>query len=311
MSLLATIGSTVARWGLFVSMILMLGVVAFRLAVLPRWRGAIPWAEVIPGADRTSANLGLVAAVMMLLVMPLILLDQIILFRDPFEPLGAELSLLVTGTMWGRVWQLQLFAAGSAVVAFVAVRVWGGGDVDVWWVTAGVVALCAATPALGGHSAGSMKMGYLAVAADALHVIAAGAWLGTLVALVVVTRRAVGRGASASEILPIAVLSFSPLAIVGASVVVSTGVFATWLHIGSLGGLFGSPYGRVVLFKVGLVGLVACLGAYNWKRVTPRLDTEDGSREFLSTSAPLELVWGLVVLLVTAVLVVMPHPMEP
>jgi len=290
-------------------MTLMLGAVAFRLAVLPRWRGAIPWAEVIPGADRTSANLGLAAAVMMLLVMPLILLDQIILFRDPFEALGAELSLLVTGTMWGRVWQLQLFAAGSAVVAFVAVRVRGGGDI--WWVAAGVVALCAATPALGGHSAGSMKMGYLAVAADALHVIAAGAWLGTLAALVVVTRRAVGRGASASDILPEAVVSFSPLAIVSTGVVVSTGVFATWLHIGSLGGLFGSPYGRVVLLKVGLVGLVACLGAYNFQRVTPRLDTEDGSREFLSTSAPLELFVGLVVLLVTAVLVVMPHPMEP
>jgi putative copper export protein len=308
-SLLATIGPTVARWGLFVSMTLMLGVVALRLVVLPRWKGSTTWAEVIPGADRTSANLGLIAAVVMLLVMPLILVDQIILFRDPFEPLSAELSLLVTGTMWGRVWQLQLFAAGLAVVAFVAVRIRGGGDL--WWVAAGVVVLCATTPALGGHSAGSMKVGYLAVAADALHVIAAGAWLGTLAALVIVVRRAVGRGASASAILPEAVASFSPLAIVSTGVVVSTGVFATWLHIGSLGGLVGSLYGRVVLLKAALVGVVACLGAYNWKRVTPRLDSADGSKVFLSTSAPSELFVGLVVLLVTAVLVVMPHPMEP
>ena len=290
-------------------MTLMLGAAAFRLAVLPRWRGATPWTEVIPGADRTSATLGLVAAVLMLLVVPLILVDQIILFRDPFEPLGAELSLLVTGTMWGRVWQLQLFAAVLAVCAFAGVRIRGGGDV--WWFAAGVAVFCAMTPALGGHSAGTMKLGFLAVAADALHVIAAGAWLGTLAALVVVSKRAIGKGASASAILPEAVASFSPVAIVTTGVVVGTGVFATWLHVGTLGGLFGTPYGRVVLLKAALVGVVAGLGAYNWKRITPRLESPEGSKVFLSKSAPSELVVGLVVLLVTAVLVVMPHPMEP
>ncbi len=79
-----------------------------------------------------------------------------------------------------------------------------------------------------------------------------------------------------SDVLPGAVASFSPVALMSAGTLVSTGLFATWLHVGSLGGLFGSTYGRVLLLKAGLVDVVAALGAHNWKRVTPRLGSPEG-----------------------------------
>ncbi len=79
--------------------------------------------------------------------------------------------------------------------------------------------------------------------------------------------------------LPGAVVSFFPLAIGSVAILVGKGLFASWLHVGSWGGLFGSPYGRVLLLKAGLVPVVGALGAYNWKRVTPRLGSPEWGRK--------------------------------
>ena len=213
----------------------------------------------------------------MVLVLPLILLDQILLFRDPLSPFWAELDLLVTGTTWGRMWQLQLLSGVLAMVAFWSVRARREPRVS-WRFAVATTLFCAVIPALSGHSAGVNQLHVLAVGADALHVISAGAWLGTLAALVGVVRAAVKRGAVASDVLPGAVVAFSPLALLSAGTLVGTGLFATWLHVGSLGGLFGSMYGRILLAKVALVGVAAGLGAYNWRRVTPRLGSSEGRR---------------------------------
>jgi putative copper export protein len=287
----------------------MLGATAFRLLVLPRWRGAHPWPEALPDADETSARLGLAAALGLVIVHPFILLDQILLFRDPLSPFWAELDLLVTVTTWGKMWQLQLLSGILAVIAFSIVRMRGEARTP-WGFAAAATLFCATIPALSGHSAGTDRFHVLAVGADALHVIGAGAWLGTLGALVVVVRAAVRRGAVASDMLPGAVAAFSPLALLSTGAVVCTGLFAAWLHVGSWAGLFGSTYGRILLAKVGLVGAAAGLGAYNWKRLTPRLGSPEGSRAFMSGSARFEIVMGLLVLLLTAVLVVTSHPME-
>lgn len=258
---------------------------------------------------------------MSLLALPFILLDEVARFRDPLSPFRAELDLLVTGTTWGRMWQLQLLSVVLALVAFAVVRVRQKRETSLglgassgfsapWGFAAASALFCAIVPALSGHSAGTDRFHVLAVGADALHVIAAGGWLGALGALVIVVRGAVKAGAVSSEVLPAVIASFSPLALLSAGTLVGTGLFATWLQVGSLGGLFGSTYGRILLAKVGLVGVAAGLGAYNWKRLTPRLGSPEGSKVFLAGSARSELVMGLLVLLLTAVLVVTPHPMD-
>jgi len=287
----------------------MLGAVALRLVVLPLWRGTQPWPQAVPGADEASATLGLRAAVGLVLALLLILLDQILLFRDPLSPFWAELDLLVTATTWGRMWQLQLLSGILAMVAFWIARARREARIS-WRFAAATALFCAIIPALSGHSAGVDRFHVLAVGADALHVISAGAWLGTLGALVVVVRAAVKRGMVASDVLPGAVVAFSPLALLSAGTLVGTGLFATWLHVGSLGGLFGSTYGRILLAKVALVGIAAGLGAYNWRRVTPRLGSPEGAKAFMSSTARSEIAMGLFVLLLTAVLVVTAHPME-
>lgn len=287
----------------------MLGAVALRLLVLPRRRVLGDWREGAPGAEDTCSILGLGAALVLVLLVPLILAAQTVQFRDPFEPLGAELALLLTGTLWGRMWQLQMIAVILAVGAFTAARVKGR---TIWWVVAGAATiLVASTPALSGHSFGAQRFTTLVVVADALHVIGAGTWLGTLAALIVVAGVARGRGAALTALLPGTITAFSPLALVAAGTLGVTGLLGAWLNVGSFGALVDSGYGRLLLVKLGLVGVVLGLGAYNWKRVTARLHTSDGTGTFMSSSARWELAVGLGVLLATAFLVVVPLPMEP
>jgi hypothetical protein len=105
------------------------------------------------------------------------------------------------------------------------------------------------------------------------------------------------------------VRSFSPTALGFAGVLVLTGVFATWLHGGSVGALLGSDYGRLLLLKLGAFALVLAAGAYNFRRVLPTLG-EDATTAWLRRSARLELAAGAVVLLITAMLVATARPYE-
>ncbi len=91
----------------------------------------------------------------------------------------------------------------------------------------------------------------------------------------------------------------------------ATGFLGSWLNVGSLDALVGSGYGRLLLVKLGPVGVAVGLGAYNWKPVTARLDTSAGTGAFMSSSARRELAVGLAMLLETAFLIVVRLPMDP
>ena len=100
------------------------------------------------------------------------------------------------------------------------------------------------------------------------------------------------------------VAAFSPAALLFAGLAVATGVFATWVHAGLLPSL-GTPYGRTLAIKVLAFLAVAALGAYNWRRVRPKLG-EPAVVDHLRRSATLELIGAAIVLAVTAVLVATP-----
>ena len=81
-----------------------------------------------------------------------------------------------------------------------------------------------------------------------------------------------------------------------------TGTFAGWVQVPEVGALWGTGYGRLLVLKVGLVVAVLGLGAFNWKRLTPRL-TEPEGPEAMRRAATVELAVATVVLLVTAILI--------
>jgi putative copper export protein len=147
-----------------------------------------------------------------------------------------------------------------------------------------------------------------------LHVTAASLWIGSLLVLVVAGLPAILRGSVPPErregLVAEMVARFSNLALGAAALLGVTGVITAWRHLKFLAALWTTPYGWAFDVKLCLVLIVAALGAWNWRRMRPRLGAEGAARE-LQRSATRELLFAGLVLIVTAVLVSLPAPQLP
>lgn len=179
-----------------------------------------------------------------------------------------------------------------------------------WWIAGLGAVLLAFTPAMSGHAASTPRFAPLPVVTDAVHVLGAGGWLGSLLAVLLVGIPVALKLAPGDRGPAVAALvnAFSPTALLFAGAVVATGVFAAWLHLGAVPALWESVYGRTLLLKLGVLSIVFGTGAYNWLKVKPALGDEVAAGR-LRRSATLELAVGAVVLAVTAVLVATATPM--
>ncbi|HTD59007.1 MAG TPA: CopD family protein [Gemmatimonadaceae bacterium] len=147
-----------------------------------------------------------------------------------------------------------------------------------------------------------------------LHVIGGALWLGTLFVLVAAALPAALHTSVPAEERGLAaawlVRAFSPVAIVGASLLALTGVITAVRHVKYLAALWTTPYGFALDVKLIAVLAVVAFGYWNWQRITPRLGDETAARE-LHTSARYEIVLACVVLVITGVLVSLPSPKLP
>jgi putative copper export protein len=146
---------------------------------------------------------------------------------------------------------------------------------------------------------------------NAVHVLAASTWLGTLLVLTLVGIRGLIRrhssGGQRAELVADLVNSFSPLALTASAIVAITGSTTAWLHLKRISALWTTSYGITLMVKLVLVLIVVVLGAWNWKLVRPSLGTE-GTEQTIRRSATMELTFAALVLIVTSVLVTLPSP---
>jgi putative copper export protein/methionine-rich copper-binding protein CopC len=293
----------VARWAGFVALLAVLGTVVFRFVVL----GALERRQE-PTADlaERARQIGLGAVVLALAtgVYRLVAELRAVGHADSLFDVSA-LGALLAGTAWGRGWLVGGVGAAVLLVGLILARRSGAG----WHVAATGALAVAVSPALTGHAAADPERPGLAIAVDVLHVLGAGAWLGTLLLVAMAgvpaaLRRVPGeRGPAVASILS----AFHPLALWCVPLVVASGAVSAWLRLGSFDALTSSRYGAYLLIKVMLFACVALTGAYNWRRVLPTLGTEAGARRIRRT-ASLELAIGAVVLALTAALVVTTPP---
>ena len=162
-----------------------------------------------------------------------------------------------------------------------------------WLAAVGILAALA-LPSLGGHAWTASPVG-LAVASDAIHVLAAAAWVGALGVLVLSWDGTRERAAA-----------FSRTALVAAPLTVATGVLNAALQERSLSALTDTTHGRLVLAKA--LGTVALL-AFGWVHRRQLAATARWSARVLLTYRA-EVVVGLAVVAVTAVLVGTPPGRE-
>src|SRR4030095_6509704 len=109
------------------------------------------------------------------------------------------------------------------------------------------------------------------VAADSVHLIATGLWGGGLLALFWILYRGVKKSTLPLSWAAETVRRFSRLAFGSVAVLVLTGLYQSWIQVGDLRTLFGTDYGRVLLFKLVLFIAMLGFGALNFLSTGPRL----------------------------------------
>ncbi|HEV7896829.1 MAG TPA: copper resistance protein CopC [Planosporangium sp.] len=140
-----------------------------------------------------------------------------------------------------------------------------GGAARAGWTDRALVAILAvvglATWPVSGHPAAT-SVPVLTTVADAAHLGAMAVWLGGLVTLVgFLLRRADARELAA--ILPV----WSRWAMTAVSVLVIAGTAQALVSLGSLRGLYATSYGRLLLFKIGVLAGVLVVAWYS-RRLT-------------------------------------------
>ena len=219
------------------------------------------------------------------------------------EPVTLELvRLIAIESRWAGGWRPQAAVAVLAVVG----AAWWTRRPRGWWLTALAAAGAWITLPLTGHAASfDSSLPHLAQVA---HGIGAGLWVGTLAVVVAVAsplhREPRGQGRVADL-----VRRFSPMALAAVSTIALSGAVTGVFYLGSVGDLWATPYGRALLLKVVLFLATGAVGAYNWRRLTPRLGEASGPGRLLRW-VRLELLLAAAVLLVTAVLVHLAMPRE-
>ncbi|MCB0977261.1 MAG: copper resistance protein CopC/CopD [Acidimicrobiales bacterium] len=113
-------------------------------------------------------------------------------------------------------------------------------------------------------------LGYLA---DLIHVFAGAVWFGGLLSLVATLRRR--RRVADLPAAADAVRRFSGWALVTAALVVASGSTLAWIEVRGLHALVDTSYGRVLVAKVSLVGVVLLGAAWNRFSFIPSLGGSD------------------------------------
>ena len=225
-----------ARWALYLGLVVLFGAA---------------WVAVSVARRPSPALLGMAAVGWLLTAV-----GTVAVVGVQWSESGAPIETLLTTSLGVAALArgTSLLVLGAAVAGLAVVPALAGAR---GWA---VVALASAAAfvvdvALGHAAAGPSWL--LQIAAQAAHAIAAAAWVGGLVALLVVLR-----GAPPAERLPLA-RRFSSWAGVMLAIVAVTGAARAFAEIGTLDALVNTDFGRTVLGKSALLVALAGLGTFN------------------------------------------------
>ena len=306
---LSLIYLTLAKWVTYVGVFTLTGACAARLFVVPRTARRFDLGDSTPDVLHERLRvMALVAAVGTVVAAAARLYAQTYSSFGLDEPVTLDLlKVIAFESRWGGRWMPQVWAAGFAMLAasWVVIQPRAG-----WWVAAMGVGGLAVTLPMTGHAMAHPSGAAIPWTLQTIHVFAAGLWIGTLGAVILGARRiAAVEHASGNRWVAELVHTFSPVAVGAVGFVIVTGVLTAVLYLDSPSQLWQTGYGRTLLAKTTLVLATGAVGAYNWRRLRPRLGDATGTAT-LFRSARLELAVAAVLLAVTALLVHLPRPGE-
>lgn len=191
-------------------------------------------------------------------------------------------GMIITGTNVGIAWVVK-------IAALVGILLCAGFHRRVPTASLVLASLFAAvglsTLVWSGHGAmDTGTRGVIHLAADTLHLLGAGAWLGALAAFLLLLRSGQRQDHDDAYrhllLLRQAVTGFSSAGTLIVAVLIVTGIVNYLLIVGpSLEGMASSPYGVLLLVKLGLFGAMLALAAANRFRLGPLLERARSSND--------------------------------
>lgn len=219
-----------------------------------------PWLAVlaVAGLALSAVQLALLAASVM---------------GTPAWPVDGEaVGMLLTGSAMGAAWKARMAAllvAGLASIVAAGRGAWLG-------VVAVAAGVALSTLAWTGHgAAGEGTPGWVHLVADLLHLLASGAWVGALLGLVLLVTRPVDRvDATHLTLTHRALHGFGLVGTVVVGAIVVTGLVNAWIlvGIGNVPNLGATLYGRLLIAKLALFGVMLGLASLNRFRLTPTFE---------------------------------------
>jgi copper transport protein len=269
----ATTPLVAARFLAFLTLLVAIGLVAFRLVL------ARPLLRRVPGASLRVLDVAALAALAAAFLVTLVYLElstaQFAL-RSSFDV--ADVVPLVRDSSFGRGLlaldvALALLALATAIALSIDRPERDERSIAELAAALGVafaVGACLVLPGLAGHPSQTSPAG-LALTLDAVHLLAASLWLGGLAGITLLAWRtpAALRVRALAAVVP----RFSQAAFASVVVIVASGTGAAILHLPTLATLWDTSYGKALLLKIGLLALALPLASLNLARTRPRLES--------------------------------------
>ncbi|MSR19351.1 MAG: hypothetical protein EXR91_00010 [Gemmatimonadetes bacterium] len=309
--------ATLQQWVLFAGVGVAVGCVAWRALVAPRAARMVGDTHTarLRLIERRVAGVGAITVLVLVAAWALRMVVQVMGFRDPFVPLSEDVSFLMFETFWGTVWMAQ-----GAILPLLAAAFWrargplteeAGQRISfrfsaAWGVALALVLMLVATLALSGHAMGVDSGRPFIVAADALHTLASGSWIGSL-CIILTVGHPMERNGEDVALFAAQLRGFSTGALVSVSTLIAMGVVLAWTHLDVPSSLWTTGYGRILSAKIAVAGMVFAAGLWNWRVGLPSCETSDGAAA-VRRRAAFEVALAAGVLLLTAILV---HSVKP
>jgi len=218
----------------------------------------------------------------------------------------------LTMTQSGHVW-LGREAYGAALTLIVWAFVKRANGLKAVQTLALLALPLVASRSLMSHAAAVREGAAIAIAADALHSIATALWAGGLIALCRILSLAAKRWPQSASWRAEIVNRFSRLALVSVALIIATGAYQSWIHVGGFETLVNTDYGKTLILKLVFFVPMLGLGALNLFSTKPLLkrlaragDNQPSANKKSLRRIAVESIMGLLIFSATGLLTVLP-----
>jgi putative copper resistance protein D len=188
-------------------------------------------------------------------------------------PAADVITRYILRTQSGQIWLVRMLYALLFLVLAVGFARRGTGTLVLLLLSLPLVA----SRSLTGHAVAVRDNTLWIVAADAVHLIATACWAGVLPFLFYLLGSGFRSATEYPDLAVTAVKQFSRLAFACVSILVATGAYQSWTHVGRLDALTSTAYGNVLAVKLVIFVCMLTLGAINFFSTRPTLLRATGS----------------------------------